>query len=126
MSGPFDALTGREERGQQQPLALVGVLTHLDTSIDIGILPKYHYVYDVEVDIIEAFSTGNINIGHADDADAYVSALSATGSGVQSPTLGTGIGYDDEARKLKATVSGSQTQGKALIIVKFFRVPRVN
>lgn len=126
MAGPFDALTGREEVSQQQPLALIGILTSLKPQIDLGILPKYNYVFSVDIDIIEAFSAGDITVGNPDDADAYVTALDGTGSGVQSPTLGSGIGYDDTARKLQAAISGNPTAGKAMVIVRFFRVPRVN
>lgn len=123
---PIDPLTG-EERSFQPNGALMLVVSSLDATPNIGRLAKYNYVYNVRVDVETAFDAGTtLKIGHPDDDDAYTTATAVDATGVKTPTLGAGIGYDATPRLVQATLSGTPTVGKAVVIVEFYRVPRVN
>lgn len=128
MSGPFDALTGQEEQGQQQPLALALIVTHRNAANAVfGVLPPNHYVYNVRMDVEQAFDGGTtMEVGNASDTDAYCTATAVATTGIKTPTLGASGGYEAQRQTVKATLSGTPTQGKAVVIVEFYRVPKVN
>ena len=122
----IDPSTGEERQLPQGLCASVGILTFRNTTLDLGIIPKYSYVSNVRIHVVEAFSSGNIKVGHSTDDDAYSASITGAGTGVLSNTLGAGVGYDSTARQAQATVSGTPTSGKAIIIIEYYRVPKIN
>ena len=95
----------------------------------LGILQPGSYVYSVRMHVTQAFNsdgTDNISVGYDGTTNAYCTNTDVSTTGVKTPTLGSGIGYDSTARTVEAyyTNGGSEpSAGKALVIVEFFRVP---
>ena len=109
-------------------MALAIIVTHRNAGNAIfGVLPKNHYVYNVRIDVEQTFDGGTtLAVGHATDADAYCTATAVDSTGIKSPALGVSGGYEAQQQTAKATVSGTPTQGKAVVIIEFYRVPKVN
>ena len=116
-----------QENISNQPRPLMLVVTHRNPNPVLGALPKYSYVYNVRMEVIEAFDGGiTLKVGNETDDDAYCTATAVASLGIKSPSAGAGVGYDDTSRTVKALVVGTATQGKAIVIVEWFYVPRVN
>lgn len=108
---------------------LVKQITYEDSSIELGVLRRYNWVYNVHVHVVESFdgSSPALEVGYSGNDDAYMASIGVGSIGLKAVTLGSGIGYDSSARKAVITRTGSgATQGKALVILEFFLVPKVN
>lgn len=122
-----DPLSGDPQSASRGNSVLILVATYLNINPTLGRFQRYSYVYNVRIDVEEAFdNSATIAVGHPDDIDAYCTATTVTSTGVKSPVLGAGIGYDATPREVTLTIAGSPTVGKAVVIVEFYLVPRVN
>ena len=96
----------------------------------LGILPVGASVYDVDIDVQQAFNSGGsdeIQVGHDSDNDAYATLTDVSTTGVKSVTLGAGIGYLSVARQIEAYYvngGGEPTTGKALVTLFYTLNPR--
>ena len=95
----------------------------------MGILPAATYVIQAHVHVTEAFNsdgTDLLTVGWDTDADAIVTSIDVSTTGVKSVTLGSNAGYNGTAQKVKAYYvnGGSEpTTGKAFVLIETVRVP---
>ena len=124
---PIDPLTGDEQGSTASALAAIIIpITYLDASPDF-IIPKYSYVANVRMHITVAFSAGaTAKVGNDGDDDAYSTSIAIDSTGVKSLTAGVGVGYDSTSRRGLVTIGGSPTAGAGIVIIEFYRTPRIN
>lgn len=101
-------------------LIAAGFITDSTTSVSLGVIPRGAYIKRVHLHVTEAFNTGNIKVGTSADDDAFCTATSVTSTGVKSPTLGVGAGWNGTSAEIIAQHDGSPTSGKAHVAVEYF------
>lgn len=105
---------------------LTGVVTFASKTPTLGVLPIGAYVVRVHIHVLTAFNssgTDTIAVGYSGTVNAYCTATDVSTTGVKSPTLGSGIGYDLTSRTVVATYAqgvADSTTGKAVVIVEYF------
>jgi len=99
---------------------------------EMGYFRKPRKVLRAHVEVLEAFNSDGTDIlvvGHTDDADAYITSIDVSTTGVKAVTLGTGVAYDATARAVIAayTASGTApTTGSVVITLEVVYLPRQN
>lgn len=113
-----------------QSYYLASWVTKGTKSPPLGTLPIGAYITAVHLQVGQAFNSDgsdNISVGYTGATEAYATSTIVSTTGVKSPTLGSDVGYQSIARELKAyyTAGGTApTEGKALVVVEYFLVPK--
>ncbi len=120
--------TGRLERAPTQRLQ--AWITKDNQNPVLGILKAPYYIARAHLHVTEAFDSDgsdNIELGDDDDNNRIFTNIDVSSTGVKSVSVAsTASGYNGTSRKIEAyyTNGGSEpTQGKALVVLEFFRVP---
>lgn len=76
-------------------------------------------IYDVTIHVIEAFNdAATLKIGHASNDDAFSVAQDVTTTGRKRPTLGAEVGYQTGPKNVLAALTGTPTQGRAIVVIE--------
>ena len=93
----------------------------------LGTLPANSHVLDVQVYVQAAFNsdgTDLLTVGYDGTVSAFVTSLDVSTTGLKSPTLGSGMGYNATSRAVEVyyTAGGSApTTGSAIVVLRFVR-----
>lgn len=111
----------------RQPLQRATAWVTSDAKVRrMGVIQGPFYFVGAFIHITESFDdTATLDVGDDDTADGFIDAEDITaGPGVvAAPVLGSFKGYNSTGRNIVTAVSGSPTQGKALLTIEYFRVP---
>lgn len=127
MSTITSPLTGRPV--QSPSGRLQAWITKDSQTVKLGVLKAPYYIARVHVHVTEAFDSDGsdeIRLGDSTDTDRFFTLTDVSSTGVKTPTLGAGNGYNGTSYTVNAQYvnGGSEpTTGKALVIAEFFRVP---
>jgi len=98
----------------------------------MGFFRNPRKILRAHVEVLEAFNSSGSDlliVGHADDDDAYITSIDVSSTGIKAVTLGSGVGYDDDARAVIATYTAggtAPTTGSVVITLEFVYLPRQN
>ncbi len=99
---------------------------HNTTEKTLGIDRSPSFFYNAYVHVTEAFdgSGQTIIVGDDNDDDGYVQSVSVSTTGYKSVTIGAYKGYNSSSKTIKLNYQGTgSTQGKAIVILEFYKVP---
>lgn len=109
--------------------SLSGFLTSSKQTLTLGSFREPRKVLRAHIEVITGFNsdgTDQIRIGHNTDDDAYVTLTAVNAAGIQTVTLGTGVGYDATPREVIAQYvnGGSEpSQGSAIVTLEVLPCP---
>lgn len=104
-------------------------VTKTNQRVVLGHFKNPREVLRVRIEVSTAFNgsgTDEIRVGTDDDNDAYATLTDVASTGIKTPTLGTGVGFDKTERNVVAEYvngGGEPTTGSALVTVEFCNSP---
>ena len=110
--------------------ALTGMVSDSNKTPRMGSFRTPRRILRIHVEVLEAFNSDGgdtLEIGHADDPDAYCTSIDVSSTGVKSVTLGSGVNYDAVSRAVIATYAAggsAPTTGAVDICIEWIQSPK--